>query len=157
MPRALIFGMQHHLVVPYQDCSNYGSGVKIGPAPGVTVLHRLIQGKHIKIFSSKTTMPTALIFGMQHHLVVPYKDCSYYAPEVKIGPAPGVTVLHRLIQGKHIKIFFSITTMPRALIYGMQHHLVVPYQDCSNYAPEVKIDPAPGVTSFYIYALPLLV
>ena len=33
--RALIFGMQHHLVDLYQVCSNYAPGAKNGPATGV--------------------------------------------------------------------------------------------------------------------------
>jgi len=43
------------------------------------------------------------------------------------------------------KIFLSETTRPRAFIFGIQHHLEVLYQSCSNYVPGVKIDPAPGV------------
>ena len=41
---------------------------------------------------------------------------------------------------------FSETTRPRAFIFGIKHHLEVLYQSCSNYAPGVKIDPAPVVT-----------
>ena len=36
MPRASIFGLKHHLVNLYQVCSNYISGAKNGPTPGVT-------------------------------------------------------------------------------------------------------------------------
>ena len=36
---------------------------------------------------------------------------------------------------KHEKIFLSETIRPRALIFGMKHHLVVFYQVCSNNAP----------------------
>ena len=43
-PRALIFGMKHHLVNNYQVCSNNGPGPKIVWPPGSHVLHRLIQG-----------------------------------------------------------------------------------------------------------------
>ena len=38
-PRAFTFGLQHHLEVLYHSCSNYTPGVKIDPAPGVTILH----------------------------------------------------------------------------------------------------------------------
>ena len=41
-PRALIFGMQHHLVDLYQVCSNYSRGAKNGSFRGSHVLHRLI-------------------------------------------------------------------------------------------------------------------
>ena len=44
------------------------------------------------------------------------------------------------------KIFLSEITRPRALIFDMLHHLVDLYQVCSNYAPGIKNDPAPGVT-----------
>jgi len=47
------------------------------------------------------------------------------------------------------KIFSSETTSPRAFIFGIYHHLEVLYQSCSNYTPEVKIDPGPG-SQFYI-------
>ena len=40
---------------------------------------------------------------------------------------------------KHEKIFLSETTRPRALIVGMQHHLVDLYKVCLNYAPRVKM------------------
>ena len=43
----------------------------------------------LKIFLSKSRGPRTLIFGMNHHLNVLYKDCSNYAPRVKIGPTPG--------------------------------------------------------------------
>jgi len=54
------------------------------------------------------------------------------------------------------KIFLSETTRPRAFIFGIQHYIAfifgiqhyieVLYQNCSNYAPGVKIDPGPGVS-----------
>ena len=47
----------------------------------------------------------------------------------------GSQVLHRLLLGKHEKIFLSETTRPRALIFGMKHHLVDLHQVCSNDAP----------------------
>ena len=34
---------------------------------------------------------------------------------------------------KHEKIFFSKTTRPRALIFGLKHHLEDFYQVCINY------------------------
>ena len=43
-----------------------------------------------------------------------------------------------LYREKHEKIFMSETTMPRALIFGMKHHLVNLYQVCSNYIPWAK-------------------
>ena len=41
-PRALIFGMKHHLVDLYQVCSKYAPGDKNGLPRGSHVLHRLI-------------------------------------------------------------------------------------------------------------------
>ena len=48
------------------------------------------------------------------------------------------------------KISWSETTSPRALIFGMQHHLVDIYQICSNKAPGVNNGPTAGVTLAYI-------
>ena len=57
--------------------------------------------KSLKIFFSETRRYKALIFGMQHLLVDLYRDCSYDAPMVKTGPAPGVTSSkHRNKEGK---------------------------------------------------------
>ena len=42
---------------------------------------------------------------------------------------------------KHEKIFLSETIRPRALIFGMKHHIV-------DYAPGAKNGPVPGVTYF---------
>ena len=36
-------------------------------------------------------------------------------------------------------LFFSATTRPIALIFGMEQHLVAFYQVCSNNAPMAKI------------------
>ena len=59
------------------------------------------NAKSLKIFFSETRRHRALIFGMQHLLVDLYKDCSYDAPKVKTGLAPGVTSSkHRNKQGK---------------------------------------------------------
>ena len=49
-----------------------------------------------------------------------------------------------LYREKHEKIFLSETSMPRALIFGMKHHLVDLYQVCSNYIPGAKNGPPPG-------------
>ena len=81
--------------------------------------HRLTMGKTKKIFFSETTRPTALIFGMWQWLMVLYINCASHAPGVKFGHAPGLDSLHRLTIGKTKKIFFSETTRPTALIFGM--------------------------------------
>ena len=53
-----------------------------------------------------------------------------------------------LYREKHEKIFLSETTKPRALIFGMKHHLVDFYQVCANYTPGAKNGSTPGVTCF---------
>ena len=98
----------------------------------------LCRENHEKIFLSETTRPRALIFGMKHHLVNLYQVCSNYIPGAKNCPAPGVTCFKYLYWEKHEKIFLSETIWPRALIFGMKHHLVDLYQVCSNYAPGAK-------------------
>ena len=75
-PRALIFSMEHHIVVLYQVFSNYAPGAKNGPLRG----HMFIKGETLKIFLSKTTRPRALIIGIQHHQVNFYEVCSNYIP-----------------------------------------------------------------------------
>ena len=53
-----------------------------------------------------------------------------------------------LYREKDETIFLSETTMARALIFGMKHHLVNLYQVCSNYISRAKNGPTPGVTCF---------
>ena len=72
----------------------------MGPFCCISRSHRLkidFQDENLKIFSSETTRPRALLFGMYHHLVDLYQNCSNYSPGAKNGPAPGVTGLQRLI------------------------------------------------------------
>jgi len=83
-------------VIPYQSCSN-----------GSDWLHKYVTGSKSrfskcnfqKYFLSETTKPSVFIFGIKHHLEV-YQRCSNYAPGFKIDSAPGVTILHWVIQGK---------------------------------------------------------
>ena len=87
---------------------------------GLIVSIDLLWEKNLKkIFFSETTGPTALIFGMWQWLMVLYINCAIHAPGVKFGHAPGVDSFHRLTIGKTKKIFFSETTRPAALIFGM--------------------------------------
>ena len=78
--------------------------------------------------------------------MVLYINCAIHAPGVKFGHAPGVDSLHRLTMGKK-KIFFSETTRPTALIFGMWQWLMVLYINCAIHAPGVKFGQAPGVDS----------
>ena len=56
---------------------------------------------------------------------------------------------HRLTMGKTKKIFFSETTRPTALIFGMWQWLMVLYINCAIHAPGVKFGHAPGVNSLH--------
>ena len=56
---------------------------------------------------------------------------------------------HRLTMGKTKKIFFSETTRPTALIFGMQQWLMVLYINCAIHAPGVKFGHALGVDSLH--------
>ena len=47
-----------------------------------------------------------------------------------------------LYREKHGKIFTSEIVRPRALIFGMKHHLMDLYKACSNYTPRAKNGPA---------------
>ena len=147
-PRAQIFGVQHCLVELYQDCPNYGPGVKIGPAPGVSSFQQKYIVKPLNIILSETTITRTQIFDVQHCLVELYQDCPNYGPGVKIGPAPGVSSFQQKYIVKPLNIILSETTITRTQIFDVQHCLVELYQDCPNYGPGVKIGPAPGVSSF---------
>ena len=70
--------------------------------------------------------------------------CSNYIPGAKNGPAQGVTCFTLACIGKCEKIFLSEPTGPKALIFGIKHHLVDLYQVCSNCTPGARNDPAPG-------------
>ena len=48
---------------------------------------------------------------------------------------------------KNKKIFFSETTRPTALIFGMYQWLMVLYINCAIHAPEVKFGQSPEVDS----------
>ena len=130
----------------YQDCSYDAPGVKTGPAPGGHKFETQEQKrKTLKFFFSETRKCRALIFGMKHLLVDLYQDCSYDAPGVKTGLAPGVTSSkHRNKDGKLQNSSFLKLKKCRALIFGMWHLLVDLYKDD---APKVKTGLAPGVTS----------
>jgi len=133
-PRAFIFGIKHHLEVLYQRYSNYAPGVKIDPAPGVTILHWIIYGK------LQTTSSLEPLMGIWPNSteMVPGWSLTEIVQMVLIG------CIRSWVQFS--KIFLTETTRPRAFIFGIKHHLEVLYQSCSNDPPGVKIDPAPGVT-----------
>ena len=63
-PRALIFGMYHHLVDLYQSCSSYPLGPIMAPNQGHMFYIGLYRKIHENTFLSETIRPRALIFGM---------------------------------------------------------------------------------------------
>ena len=65
---------------------------------------------------------------LESSIEVLYKDCLNYAPRVKKGSPGGLSVLYRVTKNVYreiFKIFLSKSTRPRALMFGLQHHLVV--------------------------------
>ena len=52
-------------------------------------------------------------------------------------------------KGKTWEIFLSKTSRRRASVFGRWHHLMVLYQNCSNYTPGMK-RPHPGSPKFYM-------
>ena len=42
-----------------------------------------------------------------------------YSPVVKNGPTPGATILHKLLKGKTLKLFFTENRRPRPFILSM--------------------------------------
>ena len=77
-------------------------GSKLAPPRGGHKFETYEQRrKTLKFFFSETRKCRALIFGMKHLLVDMYLDCTYDAPAVKTGLAPGVTSSkHRNKDGK---------------------------------------------------------
>ena len=82
--------------------------------------------------------------------MVLYINCAIHAPGVKFGHAPGVDSLHRLTMGKKLKIFFSETTGPTALIFGMWQWLMVLYSPLDDPGKN-KIRCTPRGTKVAIY------
>ena len=66
-------------------------GSKLAPLRGSQVGNIGTRRKTLKFFFSETRKCRGVIFGMKHLLVDLYQDCSYDAPGVKTGLAPGVT------------------------------------------------------------------
>ena len=79
----------------------------------------LYKEKPEKIFSSKTTRPRALIFGMKHHLVNFPKFDRIISLGPKMARPRGHMFYKGLYKGKHEKIFLSETIRLRAMIFGM--------------------------------------
>ena len=63
-PRALIFGMKHHLVDSYQVVQIIPLGPKMARHGGHMFYIGFYREQHEKIFLSETTRPRALIFSM---------------------------------------------------------------------------------------------
>ena len=64
---------------------------------------RLYREDVKKIFLSGTTRPSALIFGMKHHLVDLYQVCSNYIPEAKKVPRPWGQMLYIGLYKENLK------------------------------------------------------
>ena len=124
-------------------------GLNLATPRGLIVSIDLLWEKNLKNFFSETTGPTALIFCMWQWLMVLYINCANHVPGVKFGHAPAVDSFHRPTIGKTKKIFFSETTRPTALIFGMLQWLMVLYINCAIHAPGVKFGHAPGVDSLH--------
>ena len=97
--KALIFGMEQHLVDLYQVCSDYSHGAKYGQPRGSHVLHGLI----VDLYQVCSDYSHGAKYGQPrgshvlHGLIVDlYQVCSNYTPVARDGPALGPNVLHRL-------------------------------------------------------------
>ena len=90
-------------MVIYIDPANQAPVVQTGPSIGIKIFHRLIMGKIKKIFFFETMRPTAYIFSMFPHSVVPYINPANQAPGIQTGPSQGIKHFNRLIMGKNLK------------------------------------------------------
>ena len=105
--------MKQHQVNLYQVCSNYIPGTKNGPAPWVTFYIDLYTEnmKSLDIwYVASPSGPLPILFQLCHR--------------GQKWPLPRITFCIGLYREKDETIFFYETTMPRALIFGMKHHLV---------------------------------
>ena len=94
-------------MVLYINCAIHAPGVKFGHAPGVDSLHRL------------TSRPILIKFNVNHNWVGGLMALGFGADCIKIVVSMATDRSHRLTMGKTKKIFFSETTRPTALIFGM--------------------------------------
>ena len=80
----------------------------------------------------------------------PLHKLCHSCPWGQIWPRPGGSIVSiDLLWEKNLKIFFSETTGPTALIFGMWQWLMVLYINCASHAPGVKFGHAPGVDSLH--------
>ena len=117
-------------------------GPKIAPSQEAHYYYGNTQRKSLKILFSETTGPRAQIFGVEQCLEGLYQSCSDSVPGVTNGPTLGVTLFLQKYIEKMFKIF-SETKGPTAQIFGLEHHLDVLYQLCSNNDTEIKNGQAP--------------
>ena len=75
-----------------------------------------VSSRHGPVTNCCPEPPCVVTDIPKRELVDNFQVCSNYAPWAKNDPARGSHVLHRLISGKHKKIFLSETTRPRVLI-----------------------------------------
>ena len=93
---------------------------------------------------------------MTHHWVGGLFALGFGADCIKIVVSIATDSSHRLTMGKTKKKknnFFSETTRPTALIFGMWQWLMVLFINCAIHDPGVKFDLAPGVNSLHILTM----
>ena len=61
-------------------------------------------------------------------------------------PYHGALIYIKGFTEKTLKIVLTKTTIPRGLVIGMQHHLIVLYQMYLSFGPETENSPAMKVT-----------
>ena len=81
---------------------------------------------------------------MNHHWVGGLIALGFGADGIKIVVSIATDSSHRLTMGKTKKIFFSETSRPTALIFGMWQWLMVLFINCAIHAPGGQIWPRPG-------------
>ena len=98
---------------------------------------------------SEASGPILIKFDVNHHWVGGLITLGFGADCIKIVVSIATDSSHRLTMGKTKKIFFSETTRPTALIFGMWQWLMVLFINCAIHAPGVKFGLAPGVKSLH--------
>ena len=97
---------------------------------------------------SEASGPIFIKFDVNHHWVEGMIALGFGADCIKIVVSIAADSSHRLTMGKTKKIFFSETTRPTALIFGMCQWLMVLFINCANHAPGTNLATTRGSIVF---------
>ena len=118
---------------------------KIAPPQGLSVFHMKIYMKISQNLLLKNHKAHSFDIWYVASSNGPLPSLFKLCPPGQNLPRPGA---YPFCIGKSLIIVCSETTKPRALIFGMWHHLITLYQICSNLNTRAPNGPALGIISF---------